>query len=427
MNRFFETPPARFPRCFPPGLVATWLLAATLCGLGSEPSATGQTFTNPVVADGADPWIAFRNGYYYLTFTTGSNVQIRRAPRLAGTNGIGRAAVSMVFQPPSPFNKNVWAPELHFLRGKAYLYYAADDGVNANHRMFVAESSSPGPGFSFTAKGKVHDPANDRWAIDGTVLETGNGSLFFIWSGWPSTQDGLQNLYIAPMSDPLTISGPRVLLSTPDLPWESWIQEGPTVLQRDGRVFVIYAANLSWTDNECLGLLLNTTGDYLNRSSWKKFSNPVFKTFSGPNGSVFGPGHCSFTRSLDGTEDWIFYHAAKSSGSGWSRSIRMQRFGWAPGGNPNFGQPIATGVELAIPAGDQFTPARVTLLGPASDLSWRLGLTAPLPLSSTSWAVEVSEDLVGWTSLTNFPGVQYTAELFDRSTNSQRFYRARAR
>ena len=81
------------------------------------------------------------------------------------------------------------------------------------------------------------------------MLQATNGSLYFIWSGWPGKTDGLQNLYIAPMSNPWTLSGPRVLLSTPDLPWESWIQEGPVALQRGGKAFVIYAANLSWTDN----------------------------------------------------------------------------------------------------------------------------------------------------------------------------------
>ncbi len=135
-----------------------------------------ETFTNPIVADGADPWVVYREGYYYLTYTTGSNVQIHRAPRLAGTNGIGTAPPIAAFYPPAPYNKNVWAPELHFLSGKAYLYYAADDGINANHRMFVAESATAGPTFSFAAKGKIYDASTDRWAIDGTVLDAPGGA-----------------------------------------------------------------------------------------------------------------------------------------------------------------------------------------------------------------------------------------------------------
>ena len=89
--------------------------------------------------------------------------------------------------------------------------------------MFAAVQHGQTSTFDFL--GKVYDSTTDRWAIDGTVLEADNGALYFIWSGWPGSVDGLQNLYIAPMSNPWTISGPRVLLSTPQLSWESWIQK----------------------------------------------------------------------------------------------------------------------------------------------------------------------------------------------------------
>jgi len=385
-----------------------------------------ETFTNPVVSNGADPWIIYREGYYYLTYTTGSNVQIHRATRLAGTNGIGQAGVIATFYPPAPFNQDIWAPELHFLRGKTYLYYAADDGNNADHRMFAAESDTTGPTFTFVAKGKVYDPTTDRWAIDGTVLEATNGSLYFIWSGWPGTQDGLQNLYIAPMSDPLTISGPRVLLATPDQPWESWIEEGPEVLQRDGVVFVVYAANLSWTDNECLGMLVNRDGNYLNPASWTKSSSPVFATVTTTNGSVYGPGHCGFTKSLDGTEDWIFYHAAKYSGTGWNRNIRMQSFSWTTNGYPSFGQPVPAGMALPIPSGDAFTPARFETIAPQTDGAIRLVVSAPLPLLTNQWRLEFSGDLDQWITATNVPGAQFSINFVDGPSASNRFYRVKS-
>ncbi len=236
------------------------VLLLSFCILSIRAPLFGGTFTNPIISDGADPWANYKDGYYYLTATTGWDIKVRRATRLAGTNGIGAALPVSVFIPPATNNQEIWAPELHFIQGKAYIYYAADNGTNANHRMFVAEQV--GQTMSFVYKGKVFDASHDRWAIDGTVLQATNGSLYFIWSGWPGATDGLQNLYIAPMSNPWTISGPRVRLSTPELDWESWIQEGPTVLQRNGKVFVIYAANLSWTDNECLGMLVNSDGNY---------------------------------------------------------------------------------------------------------------------------------------------------------------------
>jgi hypothetical protein len=255
------------------------------------------------------------------------------------------------------------------------------------------------------------------------VLEATNGSLYFIWSGWPGTTDGLQNLYIAPMSDPLTISGPRVLLATPNQTWESWIEEGPEVLQRNGRVFLIYAANLSWTDNECLGMLVNTDGNYLNPNSWSKSTAPVFSTFIGTNGSVFGPGHCGFTKSLDGTQDWIVYHAAKFSGAAWDRNIRMQSFSWTPTGYPSFGQPVPAGIPLPIPSGDAFTPARFNAVISEPDGTIHLSISAPLPLRTNQWSLEFSPDLTRWTLATNLPGLQFSTEFTDSSSATNRFYR----
>ena len=395
------------------------------CGALCAPiSLLGATFTNPIISDGADPWAIYKDGYYYLTDTTGWDIQVRRATRLAGTNGIGAASPVSVFTPPAPYNWDVWAPELHFIQGKAYLYYAADNGTNANHRMFVAEQI--GQSTSFAYKGKIFDASTDRWAIDGTVLEPPNGSLYFIWSGWPGSSDGLQNLYIAPMSNPWTISGPRVLLSTPQLSWESWIQEGPEVLQRNGKVFVIYAANLSWTDNECLGMLVNSDGNYLNPASWTKSSQPVFQSISNATGAVYGPGHCSFTQSLDGTEDWLFYHAAQYQGAGWTRNIRMQRFTWDAQGYPSFGQPVPAGVALDDPSGDSFTLALIQSVNLQTNAQTLVTARAPLPLLTNRWAVEFSGDLSNWSPLPSLSGTQFSATLLDSTVATNRFYRVKS-
>ncbi len=387
-------------------------------------SVWGGAFTNPVISDGADPWIIFTNGYYYFTDTTGAGVYVCQSTRLAGTNGIGSVPSVQVFTPPPPYNQDVWAPEIHIIQGVTYIYYAADDGTNAHHRIFVAQQV--GQTTSFISKGKIYDPTTDRWAIDGTVLQATNGSLYLIWSGWPGSTDGLQNLYIAPMSNPWTISGPRVLLSTPQLSWESWIEEGPEVLQRNGKVFVIYSANESWTDSECLGMLVNTDGNYLNPASWTKMPQPVLQSVSNATGAVYGPGGSSFTQSLDGTEDWIFYHAAISSGSGWTRSIRMQKFTWNSNGYPNFGQPIPAGVVQADPSGDDYTPAVIQSISIQTNGQVLVTGRAPLPLLTNQWAVQYSRDLTNWASLTNVSGQQFSASVSDGSTHTNRFYRVKS-
>jgi len=339
-------------------LVATALLAATA---GAEEVGG---FYNVVAPNGADPWVyRHDDGWYYIAYTTGGDVTLRRSRTISALDG-GEARV--VWRPPAgkPYSRDLWAPEVHFLKGMWYVYVAADDGENANHRMYVLENASPNPlDGEFVFKGEIADPENDRWAIDGSVLTLGAGDaerLYFVWSGWEGTANVDQRIYIAPMSDPATISGPRVELSRPTLAWEKaagppTINEGPQPLSRDGRTFIVYSAAGSWSDHYCLGLLsLKPDADLLDPASWTKSPRPVFESGDG----VVAPGHCSFTKSPDGSEDWIVYHAAKRAGSGWSRSVRAQPFSWGKDGAPVFGKPIPPARPIPIPSGE---PKRLRL------------------------------------------------------------------
>jgi GH43 family beta-xylosidase len=241
----------------------------------------------------------------------------------------------------------LWAPELHVFGGRGYIYVAADDGRNENHRMFVLESDGSDLLGSYTLRGKLAAPS-DKWAIDGTVLEHG-GELYFIWSGWEGDTNVRQDLYIARMDGPTRIASERVRISRPEYDWECigqpLVNEGPQVLCRDGRVFVIYSASGSWTDNYCLGQLTLVGDDPMAPGAWVKKPAPVF----GGTGTVFSPGHASFTTSPDGTEDWIVYHTARRAGAGWDRVTRIQRFTWDVEGNPQFAYPLSDGTSFPAP------------------------------------------------------------------------------
>ena len=333
-----------------------------------------STFTNPILASGPDPWITFRDGFYYHMHTTGRNLTLWKTRNV---EDLGSAEKKIVWTPPAtgPYSRDMWAPELHYLRGKWYIYFAADAGTNRSHRMWVIENPSPDPlQGEWTLKGKVADP-DDKWAIDGSVFEVGE-HLYMVWSGWPGDANGTQNIYIAELENPWTIKGKRVRLSTPDYPWERVgdlkvkrdpeqnpglniddplhvdVNEGPQILQRGGQVFLVYSAGGCWTDYYSLGMLSAKESDNLREpGSWKKSALPVF--WQSPASSVYAPGHNSFFTSPDGKEDWIIYHANSkpNDGCGGKRSPHMQRFTWKADGTPDFGRPVAEGVELARPSG----------------------------------------------------------------------------
>ena len=218
-------------------------------------SKAASTFTNPVVASGADPWVIGKDAYYYLCQSRRGSIWVNRSTRL---QDIGQDNWKRVWTPQrnTPYSKELWAPELHNVNGTWYIYVAADDGRNHNHRMIVLEGTSDNPQDPFKFKGKIAAPAN-RWAIDGTVLQMPDARLYFIWSGWEAFENVAQHLYIAPMSNPWTISGKRVKISSPELDWElngkPLINEGPQILWNGDKLFVIYSASGSWTDDYCLG------------------------------------------------------------------------------------------------------------------------------------------------------------------------------
>lgn len=280
--------------------------------------------TNKDKPSASDPWIISDNhgGYYYCWSGGGINVaHIENLTDLQHFSTLGKN----VWSAPSEtsYTRNIWAPELHCINGEWYIYFAADDGNNDNHRMFVLQCTGDDPTMPFRFVGQITDPT-DRWAIDGTVLNY-QDELYFIWSGWEGTTNVAQHLYIAHMSSPTEIDSERVRISSPTLSWEIQggspaINEGPTALVKDGKVFVTYSGSGSWCDEYCVGLLTLNGDDPMKASAWEKSLLPIMSKTAG----TYGPGHASFAEAPDGRL-WIFYHANEVSGSGWGgRSLRMQ-------------------------------------------------------------------------------------------------------
>ena len=304
-----------------------------------------RTFTNPLtVRAAADPWLTFHDGFYYFTATLDpeGGLWIWKSRTLTG---IDKGEKVKVWAAPKtgPQSRQIWAPELYFLQGRWYLYYTASDGTDANHRHYVLEAAGPNPLGRYVDKGRV-DPTFEKYAIDGSILKMPDGRLYFLYTTGA--------LHIAPMSSPTRVSGPATRIAQADLPWEhNWL-EAPQALVHNGNVFIVYSAGHSATVNYRLGLLrLAPNRDPLDAPAWTKSSAPVFE----PAGNVFTTGHCSFTKSPDGREDWLVYHAKDTANYGFNgRTARAQPFTWNPNGTPRFGRPAQPGVPLPVPSGEPY-------------------------------------------------------------------------
>jgi len=87
----------------------------------------------------------FHGGFYYYSESRGDRrIFIRRARTIGGI--AADPGVCVWTAPSSGRNcDHIWAPELHLIDGKWFIYYAADDGENETHRMWVLESEGSDP------------------------------------------------------------------------------------------------------------------------------------------------------------------------------------------------------------------------------------------------------------------------------------------
>ena len=351
----------------PAALLAALVLAVPLVGCSSAQPAVapaaastpaGASFTNPVLGQGADPFLTVVDGRYYdvQSAASGKGVTLRSSTSLAT---LAVAPAQEIFTGGADGSPccEWWAPELHQIGDRWYVYVAADDGDNNHHRSYVLESDSIDGPYRFAGRLKL---PGDRWAIDSTVFTLPGGRSYVAWSGWPGAHNGQQNLYLAALASPTTTGGKAVLISEPRLDWETragtvgvLVNEGPAALVRDGKVYRSYSGSGCWTPDYALGLLTaDASADLLRTASWHKSPQPVF-TGSDASGE-YGTGHNSFFTSPDGSQTWFAYHAVTSpEGScGDDREVYVQPLTFGPDGTPQFGTPSGREAAIPLPAGD---------------------------------------------------------------------------
>ena len=316
-----------------------------------------QTYVNPLCG-GQDPYfMKAPDGLYYSVFNggnSGSSIYVAVSDRLSEPGIAHRVWTSVDGEWNSA---NIWAPEIHYLRGKYYIYYTSavmDCGVPgwATRRLGVLEAELPlGP---YRDCGRLE--LGEEMSIDGTVLETPDGSLYFVYMRNLRFQDSLNTLCIAPMESPTKISGQPIMISRPQYPWEEFVNEGPEALVHDGKIMIVYSAHAAHSPNYCLALLIcENPDDLLNPASWTKFDVPSFSQGNG----VLGPGHASMTVSPDDTVPYLVYHCKSNTNDQFGslgsmyRMICVQPFSWQKNGLPDFGTPVPLGKPLPLPSGEK--------------------------------------------------------------------------
>ncbi|RYP81415.1 hypothetical protein DL769_001981 [Monosporascus sp. CRB-8-3] len=320
----------------------TALLAAASCLLGAA-----SAFTNPIRRPGgSDPFIAYSgDGYYYMMSTSWTNLQIARSQTI---EGLKTAPKKVVYSTNEP-NRccNVWAPEVHYLNGRWYIYYTAGNANNLDGQNLHVLRGGPSAWDDYTYAGQL----TNAWSIDASVIRFNGWGSYLAYSCFHGVQ--YQSTCMQKLGDDnVSLTGPISVISQPSEAWErsgTPVQEGPVALYYGGKTYIVYSANYCWTPDYCLATLeWDGRTDPMRPGAWKKSNGCVFSKANGH----YGTGHNSFFQSPDGSQTWNVYHATSNANGACddSRYTMVQVLGTNADGSPNFGTPLPFSANIAEPS-----------------------------------------------------------------------------
>ena len=307
-------------------------------------------YNKPWILQRADPYVyKHTDGTYYFTASIPAydGIVLRHSDTLAGLKDAEEVRVWQKHD-KGIMSEHIWAPELHYLDGKWYIYYAGGDIDDVwAIRPYILECADQDPMTgNWVEKGKMTRAEEDEFSfeafsLDGTVFEN-RGKHYYIWAEKVGVGKQISNLYIAEMENPCKLKTVQVLLTTPDYDWERigfWVNEGPAVIRHDGKIYMTYSASETGAAY-CIGMLsISEDADLLDPAMWKKERYPVLETNA--EKGIYGPGHNSFTEDEQGNPIMVYHARTEEKIEGNplynpNRHAMLMKLTWGEDGRPVF-------------------------------------------------------------------------------------------
>lgn len=285
-----------------------------------------NSYPNPFIPERADPYVTKGpDGYYYFTASCPAyqnvdagydRIILRKSDTVIGLSTAKEHTIWSAHN-EGVMSKHIWAPEIHFIGGKWYIFFAAGEKEAVwNIRPFVLMCEGA-------------DPINDKWlemgkmqASEGDLTSFSTFSLdmtyfnhndkhYLIWA----EKLGDSSLFMAEISpaEPWKLISKPILLTKPEYDWEiirHRVNEGPAVLKTDDKIYVFFSASGTGAEY-CMGMVYaNAASDLMDINSWTKSTVPALQTADLIDEA--GPGHNSFVVDENG-DLLIVYHARPHS------------------------------------------------------------------------------------------------------------------
>ncbi|MCF6407246.1 glycoside hydrolase family 43 protein [Chitinophaga filiformis] len=351
--------------------VAVFLLTIVVNTKGlyaqTHQSALGNTYQNPLPVELADPYVLQVKGDKYYMYGTGG-VAKNGFAAYSSTDLVNWKNEGQVYyaanengwsDSTSAWNGAYWAPEVYQHKGKFYLFYSAQWGMNPNKevenfRIGVAVADNPtGPFIDLNNK-PVFDPGYP--VIDANVLfDNGKAYLYYsrccykhavesevaAWAKQKGWFDAIEESWVygvelkpdfsGVIGDPVLLLRPPVKMDDKQAEWESrsvtskevnrrWT-EGSVAFKKGNTYYMMYSANYFGGKNYAVGY---ATSKHPLGPFTKAANNPVLQKNVEKGGVVTGTGHNSITYSPDGKEMYCVYHA-RTSATGEQRVVFIDR------------------------------------------------------------------------------------------------------
>ncbi|GII80109.1 hypothetical protein Sru01_50910 [Sphaerisporangium rufum] len=296
------------------------------------PTTPPPSYPNPGVVNGDvlahDPEVTKRPDGGYLLAYTGDGIRLKTSTDRTTWRDAGAAfsgAVTWAHSYTGGGN-TLWAPDITYVNGKYYMYYAAST-FGSNHSGIFLATSTTGAAGSWSDQGLVIESrTSDNWnAIDPNLIIDDQGRW---WLDFGSFWSGIKMIQLDPATGKrlnttiLSISGRN-----------GGATEAPFIYRHGGYYYQFVSFDLcckgaSSTYRVMVGRATSVTGPYVDRNGTAMTSGGGTQVLAG-HGSIHGPGHQAVLADTDG--DVLFYHWYADDGSA---RLGINKLGWDGAGWP---------------------------------------------------------------------------------------------
>ena len=309
-----------------------------------------RTYQNPVFGGRPDPMGARPSADYYV-YATGDFFPIARSNDLVHWTPAGTALTHRPAWVPQTGQWNPWAPSVIERDGPCpgtsstscwVMFYTGLNETLEPDVNCLGVAVATGPEGPFTDTGILDTQPASTDSADrpiGCGDEIGHSNIdpapfvdpstgrayLYLSTGRNADHDWQRTLSVIPLSgDLLHAAGARQPLFTMTEPWERDVVEGPWMVHRDARYYLLYSGAGFADASYAMGyaVALSPTGPFV-----KPDGNPILSSTA----DVIGPGGGSVVVGPHGG-DWLIYHGRAVLGG--ARTLRIDPLVWADALDP---------------------------------------------------------------------------------------------